>query len=459
MSDEERDIRELLHREADLAPRPSGLGRAVAQRARRQRTGLTATSLLGVAVLIVMGAYAFSKFGVHQGSVRPVIPGPTESNSPLPERSPFRRLQPGWNELAAPPGSGTHDVVVWAPSSGELVLWGGSTGSGEAMPVEGLSWAEATDSWSPMAAAPIAPRAGAGSVFTGREVIVWGGYGTGQVTYGDGAAYDPAADSWRELPPAPIDAAIPEAAVWSGEEAIFWGSTDREQNSREGAAYNPKTNDWRLLPDAPLVVDEGTAIWTGDEMIVFGADLDHNNRTDEPHAYGIAYSPATNSWRSLPDVELSPQASAIAWTGEHVIAWDYELSAASYDPAADAWQRLPKLPIDFAECYPTTEFVGSYVFAWFCGDAAIWDVRTDTWTRIHVPGQIPPHSVVAGEVLLFAGDTQEPGQNALWAYVPPPDDPDRVGQLTRSPRAVVYGNPLLSMGMFGQGQGPGAEEL
>jgi len=162
-------------------------------------------------------------------------------------------------------------------------------------------------------------------------------------------------------------------------------------------------------------------------MIVFGAQLDNNNTSKLDHAVGIAYDPESDSWRELPEVALSPQASAIAWTGEEVIAWDYELSTAEYDPAANQWRELPRVPLRFYECYPATDTVGSYVFAWFCGEAALWDFRDGGWERIETPKQIVPgEPVAAGEVLLFAGATHESTHNSLWIYAPPAADRERL---------------------------------
>jgi hypothetical protein len=56
---------------------------------------------------------------------------------------------------------------------------------------------------------------------------------------------------------------------------------------------------------------------------------------------------------------LSPQAYSIAWTGSEMLAWDYELNSAIYDPAHDRWRRLPDLPVRFAECYPASVEAGA----------------------------------------------------------------------------------------------------
>jgi hypothetical protein len=157
-------------------------------------------------------------------------------------------------------------------------------------------------------------------------------------------------------------------------------------------------------------------------MVVFGAQLDDNNASMLDHAVGIAYDPSSDSWRELPDAALSPQASATAWTGDRVIAWDYALTAAEYDPVGNQWRDLPRVPLQDSECYPATEAIGSYVFAWFCGQAALWDFGDQRWDQVSTPKQfVPGTPVAAGEVLLFAGATHESEHNSLWIYAPPGD--------------------------------------
>jgi hypothetical protein len=309
-------------------------------------------------------------------------------------------------------------------------MWGGYSGYGGAVHDDGYSWDPDTNAWTAIAESPLASRAEAGAAFTGTEIVIWGGYGEGRSALGDGAAYDPQSDSWRLLPDAPIAPASPVATVWTGEEVLVWGSTDRSAASREGAAYNPTTNEWRRLPDAPAAINLGTAVWTdGDpsrpyEMVVFGAELDNNNVSKLDHGIGIAYDPASDKWRELPDVALSPQASAIAWTGDKVVAWDYGLSAAEYDPVSNEWRELPRVPLQDNECYPATETIGSNVFAWFCGQAAVWDFLDGGWQRIETPKQtVPGEPVAAGHVLLFAGATHESDHNSLWLYAHPSTGP------------------------------------
>jgi hypothetical protein len=432
------DLRSTLQQ---LAPSPkrhldvSSLVQQGRQR-RRARSLVYAATTVAITIAAATALPVVFRDRVPDRNVGPVQT-PTDDATPSPDSTVptpvFENLKADWTKLAAPPAARTDTVTVWSgrQSSGrDLVMWGGYSGYGGTLHNDGFSWDPDTNAWTPIAESPLSGRAGAGATFTGSEIVIWGGYGEGQSPLGNGAAYDPESDSWRLLPNAPIGPAIPVATVWTGEEVLVWGSTDRSAASTEGAAYNPSTNEWRRLPDAPAAINLGSAVWAnGDprqrhEMIIFGAQLDNNNASELDHAVGIAYDPELDRWRELPKVALSPQASAIAWTGERVIAWDYGLSAAEYDQVTNQWRELPRVPLQDSECYPATETIGSYVFAWFCGQAATWDFLDGGWQRVETPKQtVPGEPVAAGEVLVLAGATHESDHNSLWLWVPPSTGP------------------------------------
>lgn len=116
----------------------------------------------------------------------------------------------------------------------------------------------------------------------------------------------------------------------------------------------------------------------------------------------------------IADYPLSPQASSAAWTGEELVAWDYELRAGAYDPARDAWSKLPDLPLHFAECYPQSARAGEVLIAWFCGQGATAGL-TGSWHRMpQAPGEVYD-PVSAGDVVLFLSARHAPG---LWAFKP-----------------------------------------
>jgi hypothetical protein len=169
-------------------------------------------------------------------------------------------------------------------------------------------------SWTPIAPVPSTVKAGAVSVWTGREVLFWGGADPLKTT--PGSAYDPATDAWRTLPPAPI---APDRSgtpfTWTGTELIVWGGyltgsrdVQRSGSAEGGAAFSPTTNEWRILPEAPIAPRSGAAFaWTGSEFVVWGG-IEWMIGDGEPTKFGdgAAYNPATDQWHLLPDLDLAP---------------------------------------------------------------------------------------------------------------------------------------------------------
>jgi hypothetical protein len=118
---------------------------------------------------------------------------------------------------------------------------------------EGLAWDPSADRWSTIAAGPFTdPQLdGEARAWTGSRVMVLGGgtYEGGDgpepppvKVRGDGAAYDPAADRWDPLPASPLAARARARAVWTGREFVVWGGEadySHRADFADGAAYTP----------------------------------------------------------------------------------------------------------------------------------------------------------------------------------------------------------------------------
>jgi hypothetical protein len=281
--------------------------------------------------------------------------------------------------------------------------------------------------WDSLPPSPIEARTLAASAWTGSELLVWGGW---RGTYGDafaqgllddGAAYDPASDTWRPLAPAPIEGRAP-LSVWTGRELLVWGTALRvEDRPRDGAAYDPATDTWRVIPEAPIELTDASAVWTGREMIVLGAALCCGNDPETETAIGAAYDPATDTWRRIADAELSPQASTAAWDGSEVIAWDYLNDSAAYDPDEDMWRPLPRVPLDEWECPPESVAVDPSILGDYCGDLVLHEVGVDAWREVSrqdlsgwefEPIPAPP------AIVLLAQDQLDPSSTRMLVYRP-----------------------------------------
>jgi hypothetical protein len=443
------DIREQLRRAA-RDPRgdldTGALRRRVGQ-LRRRRIGSAVAGVALLALAVPIGQAGLERLREPTGAVdRPPGPAATTPSSeptttspattattatgraarPAPLKTPeqavraLARLPRGWTQLPKPPGPRNEGTSLWIGNG--LFFWGGESWTGGSH-ATGWLFDPVARRWHRVAAAPLAGRSLAAAVWTGDEVLVWGGYARGG-TFADGAAYDPVTDIWRTLPAAPLSARAPVATVWTGTEMVVWGSGSRERPGvRDGAAFDPRANRWRTIAPAPVALNDAgwpspSTVWTGREMIVVGSLLDANNAATTPDATGLAYDPAGDTWRTLPPVRLSPQASAAAWTGSGVLAMDYELRAAFYDPGQDAWRRLRGPPMNVCEAYPSIAANGRVALAQGCA-YALWDLRAGRWTKVAPRNRNGQGRIVAaGPVFLIAGASHESSANGLVAYRP-----------------------------------------
>ena len=331
---------------------------------------------------------------------------PPTGPTPAATGSALGRLPQGWTRLAPPPFHRASAAAVWTGSG--LVLWGGDTQADARHHADGAVWDPETNSWTVLPEAPIVGRSQPSAAWTGEELLVWGGVANGPL--GDGAAFDPVQERWRELPPAPLSPRVPAVGVWSGTEFLVWGDESRQERARDGAAYDPAEDRWRTIAPAPEALNLATGVWTGRELVVVGAALDDSNLADTRTAGTLAYDPEQDRWRTLPAPPLSPQASSAALTSEgDVLAWDYELRAASW--TGSAWREEEELPLSFSECYPESASLPNGVVAWYCGSGAFFEASSRDWIALPPRRGFSVGPVAAGPVALFAG----PG---LWAYRP-----------------------------------------
>jgi hypothetical protein len=306
----------------------------------------------------------------------PRVSRPANTLSGIPE---------GWTELPAPPED-LHDGAAFVWTGSEVLAWGGCQGEAPAgcgQTERGYAFDPPSRTWRPLP--PIDAPSSSNAVWTGREAIFFENELEGGAPPGTsliGHAFDPATRTWRTLPGAPIEPRSGAVHVWTGREVIVWGGGE-DGGAANGAAYAPGSNSWRRIAEAPLGLNLVSAMWTGGEVIVFGALLGDRNIADRPTSVGAAYDPEEDTWRTLPPSDLYPNATAAAWVGDRMVAYDYETRWQAYDPVTNTWTEPADMPFPFDECYPDAETVGDLGFAFFCGRAALYDPSTGTWERIH----------------------------------------------------------------------------
>ena len=77
---------------------------------------------------------------------------------------------------------------------------------------------------------------------------------------------------WISIPYEP-QAFAPAVQAWTGTELIAWGNaTDSLDGPAIGMAYNPATDSWRELTPGPGRRQQPAAVWTGSELLIWGGD-------------------------------------------------------------------------------------------------------------------------------------------------------------------------------------------
>lgn len=320
----------------------------------------------------------------------------------------------GFTELPAFPEVRNSFAVAWTGS--ELFVWGGNRRYGDPPHFDdGWSFDPTTRSWETLPPSPLSGRSWATAVWTGSEVLVWGGavgYAPDDGPKVDGAAYDPASRTWRELPQAPMMLSLTYGAAWTGSEMIAVGE-------HGAAAYDPERDRWRSVAPSPMQFDRASMVWTGREVILYG------DRGGPPVADGVALDPASNTWRGIPQPELpawrgSPgnlgidaNANAAVWDGVHLVAMDYGLRVAAFDPAGDTWASRPPLPVNQCEGPPSAASDEGWVMAQNCGEIALLEPGAERWHLLTTadgpdPGGLWLDPIAADGAFLLLGNAHPP---------------------------------------------------
>lgn len=330
---------------------------------------------------VIAGAVATLVFAAAAAFAWTAFRGGHES---VPADDPWAWAPVGWSELPPPPEWRDGAAIVWTGE--ELLYWGGTPrGAGEGAAVaDGFAFSPATRTWRRLPPAPW-PGGNADAVWTGSKALFF----DARIADGEVAplAFDPVRNAWRPLPPSPLSPLWGGAWAWTGEELVVVGGGGQgDPSTREAAALNPQTESWRLLPEAPAGVNLASAVWTGREVVVVGSEIDSRNRATTVTSIAMAYDPAADAWRRLPDPPVSAQTAAAAYIDDRIIAWEsYSPAAAEYVPAEDRWRSLDTGELTGSECYAEGASIPDTLVTWDCGWPAAWFAETSSWVRIGAP--------------------------------------------------------------------------
>ena len=160
------------------------------------------------------------------------------------------------------------------------------------------------------------------------------------------------------------------AIVAMGKSVFIWGGLDDDGNAlADGAIYTPATDTWKTLPKgagAPTARITPSAVWTGSVVIVFGgsdANVQNFNRD------GGIYDPTANAWSVLPaPTTISRRNMPLAyWDGSRAVFWGGTGANATGVAGADRfdlsnWTNATNGGDPGALLYPAFGFDGSVLY-------------------------------------------------------------------------------------------------
>lgn len=395
----------------------------VRARHHRQRRLLQTTGVFA-AVLLAVGVPALLLNRHQQVAATPPakLPGylvPTVANYPTGGPGGAKALADGhWTTLPDAPIAGRYDsAVAWTGT--QMLVWGGSSATGEQMFADGAAYDPTTERWQTLPPSPLSARTAAASVWTGSELFVWGGNTDPTHVAADGALYNPVTGTWRPVAPGPLSGRGYATALWTGNEVVVVGGmpTPAENAPRvvlEAAAYDPATGVWHRLPDVPLaharVADRLAAAATPDGVDVW-VYWEHDVTTSDGGRVDsgidlLRYAPGPASWQEI-NTQQPKDLGTPLWTGRELI---FPATQPFYgdvptplvmgtkgwrmDPSTGAFTRLPHGPMDDQNA--SSIWTGAALLSFDSsvtstggpggpshpGEAAVWDPVSNTWTRL-----------------------------------------------------------------------------
>ncbi len=358
-----------------------------------------------------------------------------------------------------------------------LVLVATSCGEGVVAPPTESAVAA---TWTRAADLPLSARYAPLLVWTGEEVLALGGH-TGPPcppnadcavlddTARDGAAYDPDSDSWRPIADAPIDldrvaahvmvdgelvvgdhqawwsytpgsdtwAELPAPPVAAGPETAHGGLV-YTHDQRRVHSLDLATRTWSALPEDPLAprLRDGSVFATDDGLVLTGVNYEET-APDEPTLTQADLWDGS-SWRRLPRTGMI--GPLYHWTGERLVGleiggadggqvngWDrWYPHAGALDVATGRWSEIPGIPgyEDLARDVDTgtwrVEASDGFLFA---TAGFVYADDTGSWSRLGRPDSEMEQELTGvwvGDQLLVVGGADANGHRLREVWVRSP---------------------------------------
>ncbi|WP_395736574.1 kelch repeat-containing protein [Prosthecobacter sp.] len=374
-------------------------------------------------------------------------------------------LGESWTPMPSGDAVAGHSAV-WTGT--ELLVWGGvvpdntNTGMPPAYKAinRGLRYNPSTGAWIPISTVG-APqqRFYHSAVWTGTQMIVWGGQttastsstgGTPATVLATGGIYTPATDTWTAMAP---NGSIPfgdgrsrAQAFWTGTDLLIWGGSmtpltfgfSYPGGGGVGKRYNLATNTWSSMAANPPEIGPSiywSGVWTGSSMIVWGSQT----VGDSTLPSAGKYTPATDTWQTLPRVPGNPALPTTgfttAWTGNEMILWGgydgtsiYSNAGYRFNPTTSSWTSVSTAGAPAARTGHSAVMLGGKMIVWggqsssggappvsvnLYQDGGIYDPVANTWQSV-TASNAPPYRTEA--TVTTASD-----RIIVWAGVQTPD--------------------------------------
>jgi N-acetylneuraminic acid mutarotase len=239
-----------------------------------------------------------------------------------------------------------------------LYLIGGNRGGRPEWPRHVVEYDLAANRWTSKKPVPFSGDHMAAAALGGR-IYVFGGQGEGGVNKPLNTAweYDPSADAWKALAPMPSGRTAAAAVESGGRIYVIGGNTVAGLTVTTNDVYDPAANRWESRAAMPTPRNHPAAGAVNGKIYVIGGRLAAPNiggfvssNTDVVEEY----DPAANTWRGMN--KMPTARSGHGWTtfqgriyvagGEvrnsHMDAIFRDVEV--FDPAANDWYTLPPMP-------------------------------------------------------------------------------------------------------------------
>lgn len=397
MSVEERLRRSL---EEGLAGLDAGAGdvAVAAERGGRIRRRRRRAGAAGLAITVALVA-TVSALGTGGGGrspePAPPVGGTWEELAPMP-------LSPRWMPLAVWTGE---EVLVAGGGVDTPCPPGADCVEADEMARDGAAYDPDTNSWRPIADAPVDLGYWFRAAVVGDTVVVFDGDERWWT-------YDVAADSWRPLPGPERRVVDTGVLAQRDGEVLVLSASGRVQ------VLHVATREWSELPPSTLDpdLDRGSVVATDDAVLVSGSQDAVDWDGDTP-LFTIVERWDGTSWTRYPTTrQVGPFTH---WSGERLVHLDIQVASGLtgdppfggvLDPATGQWSPLPNAP-DPERPGPRgwgpVAAAGPLVAGW----GYVYDDRTERWTALGAPDSPVDDSQSAvwadGRLLVFGGlDTQ-----------------------------------------------------